>query len=113
MAPKCTPVDVNQVPFSCCLILPWLPVDRSVSLIGCCVQMVDNTMELAQLLNQYQAHSVQLVSHVHDNVPTIVLIDTHVQRLLMNLLTNAIYHTARGTVQVELSIGDADDPSTH
>ena len=30
----------------------------------------------------------------------------------MNLLTNAIYHTARGTVQVELSIGDADDPST-
>ena len=74
--------------------------------------MVDNTMELAQLLNQYQAHSVQLVSHVHDNVPTIVLIDTHVQRLLMNLLTNAIYHTARGTVQVELSIGDADDPPT-
>ena len=72
--------------------------------------MVDNTMELAQLLNQYQAHSVQLVSHVQDNVPRIVLIDAHVQRLLMNLLTNAIYHTAEGIVQVELSIGDNDDP---
>ena len=38
-----------------------------------------------------------------DDVPATVYIDQNVQRLLMNLLTNAIYHTAAGTIQVAIN----------
>ena len=50
----CVPLSMS---LSLCVLL-------SMSLSLWVLQMVDNTMDLAHLLNQYQAHSVQLMSHV-------------------------------------------------
>ena len=78
--------------------------------------MVRSTVDLTKLLNE--SSSVQLVSHVEADVPSKVSIDAHVQRLLMNLLTNAIYHTIAGTIRVEVSTGigsarPTDEESSH
>ena len=65
---------------------------------------VTTTTDLVKLLAP-QSNALELQAYIDADVPQIVCVDAGIERLLMNLLTNAMYYTTVGSVSITVSTG--------